>query len=268
MSKLSIAIIVVMLLLGSVSLFGNNIFESADSFDIALSKANTKRKLLLTYAAKSTTPSCIAMEKATFQNQEVQDLLKFSFYPIKINLSDSLGKKWIKKFQIVNSPTLLFFDNHGTLIKQVENGVSSNELKYILKEVVFFNINGYWPIESHPVVLTATVISQPTIAASKAIEVRSSSNKNNRSDSNYKISILIDQIPIGDATIKKTVERIKLLYPNQPLRIKLAKVNQKAFYNVLLGKFNDFKKAELLLTEIMANNFPKAELFLLDLKKP
>lgn len=262
MSKLSIALLGVILLLGSVTLFGNNIFKAADSFNIALDKAKTNRKLLLTYAASSNAPCCIAMEKATFKDPEVQNLLNASFYPIKINLSNALGKQWADRFQIINSPTLLFFDTNGTLIKQIENGVSSTELKSILNDVLFFNLNGYWSMEGHPVVLTTTVMDQPTISTATKIEAKSCPHQNQSkscSKSCSKISILIDRIPTDDPMIKKTVEKIKLQYPNQPLRIKLAKGNQKAFYHVLLGKFNSTKDAEFLLEEVIAT-FNNAQL--------
>ena len=132
MSKLSIMLLSVVMLISSVSLFGVNIFEEANTFNEVLDKAKTNRRLLLTYAAGPAIPCCIAMEKATFQNTEIQKILKQSFYPIKIKLSNELGKKWAEKFNIVNTPTLLFFDIQGTLIKQVENGVSSKELKLSL----------------------------------------------------------------------------------------------------------------------------------------
>ncbi len=238
MSKLSIALLVGIFLLGSATLFGNNIFQAADSFNTALDKANTNRKLLLTYAASSTAPCCIAMEKATFQNLEIQNLLKSSFYPIKINLSNDLGKQWASKFQIINSPTLLFFDTNGTLIKQVENGVSSSELKSILKEVVYYNTNGFWPLEGEPVVLTATIINKPS--------------------SNPTFSILVDQIPTDDPSIRDIVQKIKLTYPNELLQIKLGRLGEKTFYRLLLGKFYVSKEAEVLLKNIKETGFKNA----------
>ncbi len=269
MSKLSIALMAISMLLGSVSLCGENIFQKADSYTEVLDRAKTNRRLLLTYAASPSTPCCIAMEKATFQNPEIKLSLQQSFYPIKINLSNDLGKEWARKFNIVNSPTLLFFDVQGTLIKQVENGVSSLELKSILEDVVFYNINGYWPIDEHPVILTATVPNQTTLASNAKIpQIIACPVYESQSKVAPIFKILLDQVPTADSSIKGKVEKAKIDYPDYPVSIKLVREDQNSYFQVLIGEFKENEEAQAFLETLKTTGYEDAEIFNMAKKTP
>ncbi len=260
MSKLSIALLFVMLF-SSVSLFGNNIFKNADSFHHALDSAKSKRKLLLSYAALSTTPCCIAMENATFNDRKVQNILQTSFYPIKVDLSTSNGKNWADNFQIASTPTLLFFDNDGTLLKQVENCISSTELIVILEEVLFFKKNGFWPMEAaHPVILTAYV-PEDSASSSNAYNKLSNKKKESTTAQSGIIRVLLDQVLTNDDRyIRSIVERAKLNFPEHPLNIKLVKISQQTYFQVWIGSFEEPREAQDLLRTLKRQGFEKSQL--------
>ncbi|GEM_PF-1645311 len=267
MFKVNISLLVVMMLISSVTLFGSSIFNQAESLEHALKNANSKRKLLLTYAARSSAPCCIAMENATFQNPEVRSLIKSSFYPIKITLADSVGKSWSTLFQIANTPTLLFFDSQGTLIKQVENGLSSNELKSILKEVIFYNKNGFWPIEiDQPVVLTVSVPTQKaalTISDPKIDErltIKNNQEFKEQNPTNHRFKVLLDHVPTDDPVIKIALERIMLKFPQQLIKVKLLKTDQIPFYQIIIGEFSESSEAQLLLNDLQKEGFANPQL--------
>ncbi len=250
MSKLSIALFFVMLS-STVALLGNDIFKSSDSFHHAMDSAKSNQKLLLSYAAKSTSPCCIAMEKATFNDRKVRKILKNSFYPIKVDLSTAVGKTWASNFQIVNTPTLLFFDNHGTLIKQVETCISSTELLVILEEVLFFIKNGIWPNAPDPIILTAIVPQNHKFAPAIPAGLY---------HKNSAIQILLDQISIDDHSIRATVEAVKLKFPKERLRIKLIEISQQSYYQVWIGNFRECQEAQILLELLKNQGFEKAQL--------
>ncbi len=262
MSKLSIALLAITMLLGSVSLFGENIFEKPDSFNEVLDRAKINRRLLLTYAARPSAPCCIAMDKATFQDAEIKHSLQHSFYAVKIDLSNKLGKEWAQKFNIVNSPTLLFFDIQGTLIKQVENGVSSLELKSILADVVFYNINGYWPIEDHPIVLMATVPNPSILSHNAQIpQIIACPVLKSQPKSARIFKILLDQVPTTDSTIKRKVEKAKADYPEYPVCIKLIQDAQNSYFQVLIGAFKEDEEAQAFLKILKTTGFEDAKIF-------
>lgn len=265
MAKLSTALLAVIMLMGSVSLYGNNIFYQADSLHHALKNAQSKRKLLLTYAARSSAPCCIAMEKATFRHPEILNALSTSFYPIKINLSDAIGQSWTTSFQIANTPTLLFFDNQGTLIKQVENAVSSKELKSILNEVLYFNTHGFWPMEdAQPVILPAYAPDQPVDAAAASSNEQSTENliqnKTKNVNSGQTIRILLAQLTTKDPSVKSIVADIRKKFPQHPLKVKLVLENEIGYYQIWLEKFTKDPDAQLLLEALHADGFEKAEI--------
>lgn len=267
MFKVNIPLLVVMMLVGSVSLYGKNIFNQAESLEHALKIAKSKRKLLLTYVAQSSAPCCIAMENATFRDPDVKNLIKKSFYPVKITVSDSLGKHWSNQFQISNTPTLLFFDAHGTLIKQVENALSSSELKSILAEVLFFNKNGFWPIEiDQPVVLTVSVPNQQDNAATSysmpeknTKEEIPTVGESSNADGNY-FSVLLEQVPTNDPTVRNSVHHLKRKFPQHLVKVKLCREDQIPFYQIWVGEFQEFTKADRFLEALHREGFSNAQL--------
>jgi len=263
MSKLSKSLIFFILVIGSGFLYGNDIFKIADSFHHSLNSATTNQKLLLSYAGHSSTPCCIAMKNATFHNQKVQDLLKTSFYPVKVDLSTSIGQDWATNFKIINTPTFLFFDNNGTLIKQVENCISSTELIVILEEVLFFNENGFWPIENRsPVVLSIFVPkdaipqTEPATLSAEKESVSSTLPSNTKNT----LRILLDQFPTNDSSIKTVVEEAKLKFPQQRFRFKLVKIEEQSYFQVWIGEFTAYHEAQSLLENLKNQGFTKAQL--------
>ena len=231
MLKASIALFLALMLVGPVSLYGTNIFHTEDSFHTALSNAKTNQKLLLTYASRPKSICCKAMDKVTFLNQEITSILTSSFYPVKINLNNKIGQNWANKFNIVHSPTLLFFDDQGNLIQQIETAVSSKELLSILNQVIFYNNNGYWPMEiSQPIVLSSIV---PDYLLNSDFKPKQNTNNENEfipvnNKSTQVFTILLDEIPTKDPSASTTIKEVKRKFPNQPVSVKLLKTKESA----------------------------------------
>jgi len=201
------------------------------------------------------------MEKATFHDQKVQNILKTSFYPVKVDLSTPLGQKWANNFQIVNTPTLLFFDDHGMVIKKVENCISSSELTVILEEVLFFNKNGFWPIEKDiPVVLPLYVPEKSTTKPTPSTYLNDQQSTYTNS-SNSTIGVLLDQIPINDSSIQSALEQTKLRFPQYHFIIKLIKSSQQSFYRVSIKNFRECREAQIFLDTLKEQGFEKCQLF-------
>jgi hypothetical protein len=265
MLKLSIASILAVMLVGTVSLSGKDIFHQVDSFHTALSNANTNQKLLLTYASSPYSACCKAMDNATFQQPYIQTLLTSSFYPTKINLKNEIGQRWANRFNIVKSPTLLFFDSQGNLIQQIETAVSSNELLIILNQVLFYAENGFWPMEIiRPVVLTYFVpneISDP-ISSPPSPLIQSTDNldeslpKNN--ESNQVFSILLREISTKDTSAATTLKAVKRKFPSHPISVRLLKGQEASYYQIIIKNLSPFQEAQLLLDSLKESGFEKA----------
>lgn len=256
-----IYILLFIMLLSTVSLSGNNIFRNTDSFKHALDSANINNKLLVSYASRPVTPCCIAMRNATFDNQKVKNLLNNNFYPVQVNLSTSAGQEWIDRFQIVNTPTLLFFDQHGTLIKQVEECLSSTELIVILEEVLFYQVHGFWSMEpAHPVVLTAYVpensASVPISSNNQSVDVRRQQNNKQVP----KIQILLNQMRTDDPSARSVFEEVKRMFPQHPLSIKLTERGQNHYYQLWIGNFSECREASAFMKILNEQGFDNAQL--------
>ena len=265
MLKLSIAIILAVMLVGTVSLSGKDIFHQVDSFHTALSNANTNQKLLLTYAISPSSTCCIAMDNATFTQTDIQSLLSNSFYPTKINLKNEIGQRWANRFNIVSSPTLLFFDNQGNLIQQIETAVSSRELLIILNQVLFYAKNGFWPMETtRPVVLTYYVPEEDAdpISSAGSPLIQSSDHINpslpKKNQSNQVFSIFLKEVSTKDTSAATSLKAVKRKFPNHPIIVKLLKIQESSYYQILIENISPFQEAQLLLEALRENGFEKA----------
>lgn len=265
MLKLSFALILALMLVGTISLSGKDIFHQVDSFHTALSNANTNQKLLLTYAISPHSSSCKAMDNATFQQPDIKSLLSNSFYPIKVNIKNKIGQRWANRFNIVSPPTLLFFDNQGNLIQQIETAVSSRELLIILNQVLFYAKNGFWPMETtRPVVLTYFVPDEDSdpISSAGSPSIQSSDNiypslpKNHQS--NQVFSILLTEMSTKDTSAATSLKAVKRKFPNHPIIVKLLKIQESSYYQILIENISPFQEAQLLLEALRENGFEKA----------
>lgn len=106
------------LLLVPMALFAENpalVSFSDINYEEALVKGKEQNKLIfINYNAHDVDP-CKQMEKTTFSNREVIDLLNDNFININADIDKRVGKEWVKKFGVECLPTFMVLDNKGKL---------------------------------------------------------------------------------------------------------------------------------------------------------
>lgn len=91
-----------------------------------LSKKEQKPLFLLAYANYCS--SCKKMEKTVFPEPTVGSIFNQYFITAKVNIDSEIGKRLVSEYNIIHTPTLLFFDSNGKLMKGVEGFQDKEDL--------------------------------------------------------------------------------------------------------------------------------------------
>lgn len=98
----------------------NNIVFHTGSFESAKSKASQEGKLFFVeFYADWCTP-CKWMDKTTFKDVGVIDLLNNNYVPLKLDIESTEGTDLKQKFEVRMLPTILIFNSQGRMVDRVE----------------------------------------------------------------------------------------------------------------------------------------------------
>lgn len=95
--------------------------------------AKENKLVVLSFGAKWCLP-CKQMEKHTFPNENVQQLLKESYLWKKVNVKDINGYALQGYYSIKLLPTTLIIDSEGVVIGRFQGGLTAGQLTSILQE--------------------------------------------------------------------------------------------------------------------------------------
>ena len=135
--KWNLACIMVMLL---ITLFSCNssftpVLNSAQGVQFkvsplsgALAIAKSQNKPLFVFLHATWCPTCKQMENEVLNKKELGDKFNQSFVNVAIDYDSAEGKNLDKLYKIHATPTLLFFDAKGNIIKRIDGGVSGADL--------------------------------------------------------------------------------------------------------------------------------------------
>lgn len=113
--------IILLVVLLTISLFGNNYKEFAKKVDyeldykVALEKAKKEKKDLMLFMVANFCPWCIKFEKVILKKEKYNSLIHQKYIPLIINREE---KKFPKKFDTPMVPTAYFVDYKTGEIKQ------------------------------------------------------------------------------------------------------------------------------------------------------
>lgn len=97
-------------------------------------EANASGKLVvLSFGAKWCLP-CKQMEKHTFPDREVQQLLKEKYVWKKINVQDITGYSLQQYYDVEILPTTLIINGNGEVIGRFQQGLTAQQMRSILNE--------------------------------------------------------------------------------------------------------------------------------------
>ncbi len=117
----------------------NNVFGSEgvtfseESYEEVMQKAKAQgKKVLLDFTASWCIP-CKKMDRETFSNQEVSDLLNKKFINLKVNVDYFWGMDIAEKYRVKGYPTILVITPSENIVKRIVGFKTAQELIQAVK---------------------------------------------------------------------------------------------------------------------------------------
>jgi len=102
------------------------------SFDNAKSKAGEEGKLFFVeFYADWCTP-CKWMDKTTFRNENVVNILNNNYVALKMDIESTEGSLLKHQYSVRMLPTILIFNSEGEIVERVEKTLSSDSMVSLL----------------------------------------------------------------------------------------------------------------------------------------
>lgn len=117
--------------------FDNRPLFSISNMSDARIEASENGKLILVDFCASWCKPCQWMEKTTYSDSAVKEMLSTNFVTVKIDIDEMQGFELKKLYEITYLPTLLIFNSQGELLCRIEKTLSPHKL---LETVEVFNI--------------------------------------------------------------------------------------------------------------------------------
>ena len=110
----------------------NSVKFHTGSFESGMSKANSEGKLFFVeFYADWCTP-CKWMDKTTFKDNEVIDLMNSNYVALKLDIETDEGSSLKNQYYVKMLPTILIFNAEGEMIERVEKTLSPESMKSLL----------------------------------------------------------------------------------------------------------------------------------------
>ena len=129
---------ILVILLSTIFLFS---FDAADgiqfengTFNTALYKAKTDKKLVFVDFYADWCSPCKIMAQTTFKDPEIAGYLHKNYVSYKVNIEDFDGIPIKSKYNIKVLPTLLILDETGKEVARYEEGMGSSKLYKVLNQ--------------------------------------------------------------------------------------------------------------------------------------
>ncbi len=166
-----LVLLVVSIMAGTVLKANNDTKVRFATFDIneARKKAGEEGKLIFVDFYASWCTPCQWMEKTTFADEEVANIINKDFVALKVNIDEFSGYDLKIAYQVKYLPTMLIFNSQGQVIDRVEATMSPRKLVDWLnthnttdnKTIVRHEFN------TKPTQVTPEVIESPSMKATK-----------------------------------------------------------------------------------------------------
>ncbi len=101
--------------------------------DTALYKAKKQNKLILIYIYSPHCGYCKKMDRTTFKDKEIQEILKKYFIPVKVDKDSPEGEMIKAEYGYLGTPTFHFLEPDGKKIKSIFGAWEKEDFLLILK---------------------------------------------------------------------------------------------------------------------------------------
>ena len=109
---------------------GPGVAFSSGSFDDALARARSEKRLVLVDVYTDWCGWCKKLDKEVFSDARVAAATR-DLVSVRVNAEEG-GEKIAERFEVTGFPTILFVDGSGTVVKRIEGYVDAAEMLRIL----------------------------------------------------------------------------------------------------------------------------------------
>ncbi len=223
-------------------------------FNSALKKASENGKLLMVDFYADWCQPCKWMDKTTFTNTGVVDMLNTNFVTYKANIDTKDGFLTKEKYGIQFLPTILIFNTKGELVERLESTMAPEKLLPILE------------FHNHPnnkVKITHQFNSSPVT------ETSSNSNTSTSASEDYDLKLLYEEYRRSEKTkstyrlqvgvyeeYQAAFDKVNVLREEflEPIVVLNDYRDGKTLYKVMMGEFKSQNEAESFRV-ILLNSF-------------
>ena len=213
----------------------NNVKFHTGSFESGLTKANTEGKLLFVeFYADWCTP-CKWMDKTTFRNDEVVDLMNSNYVALKMDIENDEGSDLKSEYSVRMLPTILIFNSAGKMVDRIEKTLSSESMISLLSFHLTSDgtsLTVAFPYNSSP--------TEENTYDRSLDEMYSKYLSTEKNRTNYKVQIA-NYTDYSEA-FKKVNELSEVFI--EPIIVINEYVDNMTNYKVLMGEFNTMEEAE------------------------
>lgn len=213
----------------------NNVKFHTGSFESGLTKANSEGKLLFVeFYADWCTP-CKWMDKTTFKDTDVVDLMNTNYVALKMDIENDEGAELKGQYSVRMLPTILIFNSAGKMVDRIEKTLSSESMISLLS----FHKNS----EGKEMAVSFPYNSSPT--EGKAYDRSLDEMYNNylsaeKNRTNYKVQVA--NYTDYSQAFKKVNELSEVFI--EPIIVINEYVENMTHYKVMMGEFNTMAEAE------------------------
>lgn len=103
------------------------------NFETAKKKAGVEGKLFMVDFYADWCVPCKWMDKFTFEDNKIKEILNEDFVSIKVDIDRQEGYNLKEKFGVTTIPTLLIFNSQGKMVERLERTMTAEDLAAVLQ---------------------------------------------------------------------------------------------------------------------------------------
>ncbi len=126
-----IAVLIFLLIIGINSAKAD--IRWLSDLDMALYKAKKQNKLVLIYIYSPHCGYCKKMDRTTFRDKKIQEIIKRYFIPVKVDSNSPEGETIKNEYGYLGTPTFHFLEPNGKKIKSIFGAWEKEDFLMILK---------------------------------------------------------------------------------------------------------------------------------------
>jgi thioredoxin-related protein len=225
------------------------IFNSANIKEAKVKAGQEGKLIFIDFYADWCMP-CQWMDKTTFKDEEVAQILSEHYVSLKANIDEESGYDLKNAYDIKYLPTMLIFNSEGRLLDRVEQSLTPKKLIALLNK---YNEPANKAIMKHDI-NTAPDLHHPRLA--DASESMKSMNDDFKKHFDDKASVKTYRLQLGVFEryqgAQEMVQSLKQLF-TEPITVSNEFKEGKPVYKVRIGQFETWNEAQFFKNSIKSD---------------